>query len=627
MDGGMVDLRSQLREAVAGCSARGLLFSAKWAAEQLCSLPKANSTAATSLLTMDPAATTATTTTITTPTLKGRLRGASKQTTANTPAPPLLLGDPASEAEQRKQRLKQLDAEDQDIFAMAKCLFDMREFERAAYYLQECSGPKARFLRLYSQYLNRERRVKEANITSSDTSAASAGSASVAVSKEESERRHKLGQADRELLTIRDELESIDRDKDLDSFGLYLLAMVYKSLKQNSLAQAACLRSIHMYEYNWSAWLLLESCIDIHQPLNKVESMLPSGWMRHAFLAHLLVELLSSGNEEFLIHYKVLERLFPTSPFVIGLRAVKHYNMREFEEANGLFAMLQKLDPYRLDLTDIHSNILYVMEDRAKLGELAHRCAALDRFRPETCCVIGNYYSLRREHEKAVGYFQRALQLDSNYLAAWTLMGHEYIEMKNTAAAVDAYRHAVDVDERDYRAWYGLGQTYEMLKMPHYAINYYTRATTLRPYDSRMWCALANCFELSEQPMKAIECYRRALIGTSENEQLAISRLAKLYDECSNAKMAAYYYQLMYEHAVKDSSSTGPGQLDLGGTNQDELANACIYLANFEQTRGNVEAAQRYLTQVIDGISGSVSAHKVEEAKAAMRALVSGMQS
>jgi Tfp pilus assembly protein PilF len=54
----------------------------------------------------------------------------------------------------------------------------------------------------------------------------------------------------------------------------------------------------------------------------------------------------------------------------------------------------------------------------------------------------GNHYSLRSEHEKAIKYFRRAIQLDRTYLSAWTLMGHEYIEMKNSNAAIEAYRRA-----------------------------------------------------------------------------------------------------------------------------------------------------------------------------------------
>lgn len=53
---------------------------------------------------------------------------------------------------------------------------------------------------------------------------------------------------------------------------------------------------------------------------------------------------------------------------------------------------------------------------------------------------VGNYYSLRSQHEKAALYFQRALKLNPRCLGAWTLMGHEYMEMKNTSAAIQAYR-------------------------------------------------------------------------------------------------------------------------------------------------------------------------------------------
>jgi tetratricopeptide (TPR) repeat protein len=57
--------------------------------------------------------------------------------------------------------------------------------------------------------------------------------------------------------------------------------------------------------------------------------------------------------------------------------------------------------------------------------------------------AVGNYYSIKSEHEKAVLYFKRALKLNRKFLSAWTLMGHEYVEMKNTRAAIEAYRRAV----------------------------------------------------------------------------------------------------------------------------------------------------------------------------------------
>jgi hypothetical protein len=44
---------------------------------------------------------------------------------------------------------------------------------------------------------------------------------------------------------------------------------------------------------------------------------------------------------------------------------------------------------------DTFSNILFVKEAFAPLSHLAHRLARSDKYTPETCCVIGNYYSLK----------------------------------------------------------------------------------------------------------------------------------------------------------------------------------------------------------------------------------------
>ncbi len=44
---------------------------------------------------------------------------------------------------------------------------------------------------------------------------------------------------------------------------------------------------------------------------------------------------------------------------------------------------------------DVFSNILFVKEQFAALSQLAHRAVATDKYRPETCCIVGNYYSLK----------------------------------------------------------------------------------------------------------------------------------------------------------------------------------------------------------------------------------------
>ena len=149
---------------------------------------------------------------------------------------------------------------------------------------------------------------------------------------------------------------------------------------------------------------------------------------------------LYQSTEEVHQHLTKLETIFPDSAFLKTQRALMFYHSKgrtipelclamliflEFDEAESIFSAILHVDPYRIDSLDHYSNILYVMTARPKLAFLAQLATATDKFRPETCCVVGNYYSLKSEHEKAIQYFRRALILDRTFLSAWTLMGHE----------------------------------------------------------------------------------------------------------------------------------------------------------------------------------------------------------
>ena len=56
-----------------------------------------------------------------------------------------------------------------------------------------------------------------------------------------------------------------------------------------------------------------------------------------------------------------------------------------------MFDQIVANDPYRLDDLDVYSNILYVMEKSSKLAYLAQLATNTDKFRVETCCIVGIY--------------------------------------------------------------------------------------------------------------------------------------------------------------------------------------------------------------------------------------------
>jgi anaphase-promoting complex subunit 8 len=66
----------------------------------------------------------------------------------------------------------------------------------------------------------------------------------------------------------------------------------------------------------------------------------------------------------------------------------------------------------------------------------------LDKFRPETCKVLANFYSSQNKHTEAIKYLYRALMLNSKDFSIWILLGHEYMELKNEQAALQCYKNS-----------------------------------------------------------------------------------------------------------------------------------------------------------------------------------------
>ncbi|CAI8607012.1 unnamed protein product [Vicia faba] len=328
-----------------------------------------------------------------------------------------------------------------------------------------------------------------------------------------------------------------------------------------------------------------DSPCGIFDTLNSLN--LSSHWMKEFFLASVYQEL--RMHSESLLKYEYLLGTFGFSNYIQAQIAKVQYSLKEFDQVEAIFEELLRNDPYRVEDMDMYSNVLYSKECFSALSYLAHRVFLTDKYRPESCCIIGNYYSLKGQHEKAVVYFKRALKLNKNYLSAWTLMGHEFVEMKNTPAAVDAYRRAVDIDPCDYRAWYGLGQAYEMMGMPFYALHYFKKSVFLQPTDSRLWIAMAQCYETEQLRMldDAIKCYKRAS-ECNDREAIALHQLAKLHSELERPDEAAYYYKKDLER-MEDEERDGPNMVE-----------ALLYLASYYKTQKRFKEAEVYCTRLLD---------------------------
>ncbi|KAF8743980.1 hypothetical protein AX14_013382 [Amanita brunnescens Koide BX004] len=509
---------SDIRRAIKESSERGLAVASKWASELLLSIPSSKrmvSSGTSTFQTSTPART--------------------RSPHGGSPAPSHALAQLSATPAALSSEDAELDLESQeeDVLVAARACMDAREFSRAIHLLRECRSTKSRFLSTYCQFIASEKGAQRD--------------------------WHKLDNNRHQPpvpinTCLQDLLETVKTAT--DPWLLFLKALFLSRLSRREEAIESALLSILGFPWNWSVWSLLGSCIGDGEELSSLVQLLPlppSHPLVHMFQIKTLNELHNPSEHELNLCDRLLSRdFFPDSLWIMSLRACVLYHLHDFPQAEDQFERILALNPYRIDDIDVFSNILYVTDNRLKLSKLAHEFLALDKDRPEVCCLVGNHYSLRSEHEKAVKYFRRATQLDRTYLSAWTLMGHEYVEMKNSHAAIEAYRRAVDVNRKDYRAWYGLGQAYELLSMHHYALHYYQHATALRPYDVRLWQAQGICYEEIRRYREAIECLKRALIPADPREITINFKLAKLHQLLDEPAEAIAYHRRVVEVCQTD---------------------------------------------------------------------------
>lgn len=114
-------------------------------------------------------------------------------------------------------------------------------------------------------------------------------------------------------------------------------------------------------------------------------------WMRDFFVASLFLDL--QQNAEGLARYRSLYVLFPRSDHILAQTATAHYNLREFDEAEGLFEEVLQRDPYRIEGNCHPPRILLLSLDQADVVYLIRlHCAffnisSVPKVRVEGCDV------------------------------------------------------------------------------------------------------------------------------------------------------------------------------------------------------------------------------------------------
>jgi len=257
--------------------------------------------------------------------------------------------------------------------------------------------------------------------------------------------------------------------------------------------------------------------------------------------------------------------------YILDLVGLCYFESADYKKAESIFQQVWRLEPRRVEGLEYYSSALWHLRKDIELGHLAQQCLQWDRLKPQVWCVVGNCFSLQKEHDVAIKFFKRAIQVDPSFTYAYTLCGHEFVANEKLDKAIPMYEHALAVDSRHYNAWWGLGNIYHRQEEHENARYHFLKALEINRSNSVLRCYLGMVLDSLNNPLMALENFDRASQGEPQNGMayfqkacvlMSLDRFQEALEDlkkvrCLAPKEACVHFQLgkVYQKLQRDKKA------------------------------------------------------------------------
>lgn len=258
--------------------------------------------------------------------------------------------------------------------------------------------------------------------------------------------------------------------------------------------------------------------------------------------------------------------------WVLSLMGKAYFELSDFQNSIRYFREVRDREPHRTQMMEIMSTALWHLQRDVELSALAQELVEQDRMSPAAWCAAGNCFSLQKEHEAAIKFFQRAVQVDPSFAYAYTLLGHEYVTTEELDRAMSAFRSAVRLDSRHYNAWYGIGSIYSKEEQYQLAEFHFKKALAIHPQSSVLMCHIGVAQHALQKADKALQTLSAAVANDPKNPLckfhrasifFAAGRYAEALKELEELKEIVPKESLVYYLTGKVHKKLGNSHLSL----------------------------------------------------------------
>jgi len=115
------------------------------------------------------------------------------------------------------------------------------------------------------------------------------------------------------------------------------------------------------------------------------------------------------------------------------------------------------------------------------------------------------------DHDRAIAYYEKALDIDPHYAPALYNMGNALVNQGKFDQAVTAYQKALQADPEFLMAYENLGKSYIHMGQFEAALNTFHKALALRPDFAEALVGVGIVYHRMGQYHKAVEAYHKAI--------------------------------------------------------------------------------------------------------------------
>lgn len=225
----------------------------------------------------------------------------------------------------------------------------------------------------------------------------------------------------------------------------------------------------------------------------------------------------------------------------------------DFLAAQRCLECMHAVDPGRMQGLELLSTVYWQLKKEIDLANLAQRAMDWDFSSPQAFCVAGNCFSLQKDHENALVFFKRSLQLDPHFTYTHTLAGYEYMSNEDFDKAFACFRKAIQLDDRHYNAWYGLGAVYHRQEKYDLAEYHFDRAVSIHPTSSVLRCNLGMAQNANGKAYVALETLSEAFRLDPRNPQARFQR-ATIYSALHRPEEALAELKIVRDAAPREAT-------------------------------------------------------------------------